>query len=58
MGLLVGALFVAYKALKYPGSIHRSNVMECVALVLAFGLAGGLVGLGFGARARLSDEDK
>ena len=49
VGLFAGALFVAYKAFKYPGSINRSNAMPCVALILSFGLAGGLVGWAFGA---------
>jgi len=49
IGLFAGVLFVAYKAFKYPGSINRSDAMLCVALILSFGLAGGLVGWALGA---------
>ena len=41
-------LFIAYKVLKYPGSIDRRDALLCLALVLAIGLLGGLIGLALG----------
>ena len=55
VGLAAGVLFLAYKEFKYSGSINRSNAMLCVALILSFGLAGGLVGWGLGALFGSSD---
>jgi len=48
-GLFAGVLFIAYKVFKYPGSITRSDMLLCLAVVLSSGLAGGLVGLVLGA---------
>src|SRR5438876_12451181 len=36
-GLFAGVLFVAYKAVKYPGSLGRANWPVCLAVVLSFG---------------------
>jgi hypothetical protein len=47
--------FVGYNAFKYPGSITRSGVWPCVAVVLCFGLAGGLIGSALGAILGSSD---
>ena len=41
-------LFIAYKVLKYPGSIDRGDALLCLALVLSMGLVGGLIGLALG----------
>jgi len=57
-GLVAGILFVAYKTFKYPGSINRSDAMLCVAVVLSFGLAGGLIGMALGTVFGLSDGDR
>jgi hypothetical protein len=57
-GLVAGLLFVAYKIFKYPGSINRSDAMLCVAVVLCFGLAGGLIGMALGTAFNLSDGDR
>jgi len=48
-GLFAGVLFVAYKAVKYPGSLGRANWPVCLAVVLSFGLASGLIGSVLGA---------
>ena len=53
-GLFAGILFAAYKVFKYPGSIARDDVLPCVAVVLSFGLVGGLIGSVFGAFRRSS----
>ena len=57
-GLVAGLLFVAYKAFKYPGSINRRDAMFCIAVVLTFGLAGGLIGMALGTVLDLSDSDR
>lgn len=54
-GLVGGVLFIAYKLFKHPGSIDRNDLLLCLAVVLAFGLAGGLIGLALGAIFRSSD---
>ena len=54
-GLFAGMAFVGYKVFKHPGSIARSDVWLCVAVVLCFGLAGGLIGLALGAILGSSD---
>ena len=48
LGVFAGVLFIAYKVLKYPGSIDRRDALLCLALVLAIGLLGGLIGLALG----------
>jgi len=48
VGVLGGVLFIAYKVLKYPGSIDRRDALLCLALVLAMGLVGGLIGFALG----------
>ena len=54
-GLFAGVLFAAYKVFKYPGSIARDDVLPCVAVVLSFGLVGGLIGSVFDAIFGSSD---
>ena len=53
-GLFAGILFIAYKVFKYPGSIDRDDALPCFAVVLTFGLVGGLIGSVFGAFRRSS----
>ena len=57
LGLSAGIVFIAYKLFKYPGSINRTDALLSFALVLSFGLAGGLVGLGLGAIFGSSDRE-
>ena len=57
MGILAGVLFIAYKVLKYPGSIDRRDALLCLALVLSIGLVGGLIGLALGRIFGSSDRD-
>ena len=57
MGVFVGGLFIAFKLLKYPGSIDRRDSLLCLALVLAIGLVGGLIGFGLGKIFGSSDRD-
>jgi hypothetical protein len=58
LGTFAGALFVAYKAFKYPGSIDRRDALLCLALVLAMGLVGGLIGLALGKIFGSSDREQ
>jgi len=53
-GFFAGILFIAYQVFKYPGSINRDDALLCVAVVLSFGLVGGLIGSVFGAIRRSS----
>jgi len=48
LGIFAGGLFIAFKLVKYPGSIDRRDGLLCLALVLAIGLVGGLIGLMLG----------
>ncbi len=57
LGVFAGLLFIAYKVLKYPGSIDRRDAQLCLALVLSMGLVGGLIGLALGKIFRSSDRD-
>ncbi len=57
MGVLAGVLFIAYKVLKYPGSIDRGDALPCLALVLSMGLLGGLIDLALGRIFGASDRD-
>jgi len=57
LGVFAGLLFIAYKALKYPGSIDRRDSLLCFALVLSIGLIGGLIGFGLGKIFGSSDRD-
>ena len=50
-------LFIAYKVLKYPGSIDRRDALLCLALVLSMGLVGGLIGFAVGKIFGSSDRD-
>ncbi len=56
-GLFAGVLYVAYREFKYAGSINRNEAMLCVAVVLAFGLIGGIIGVALGAVCGASDRD-
>ena len=56
-GLFSGVLFVAYRELKNPGTINRRDLPLCVAVVLAFALVGGLIGLALGAMSGSADRD-
>ena len=55
LGVLGGVLFIAYKLLKYPGSIDRRDALLCLALVLSTGLVGGLMGMALGKIRDSSD---
>ena len=57
LGILGGALFIVWKALKYPGSIDRHDAWVCVGVVLLTGLVGGLIGLLLGKLFGSSDRD-
>jgi len=57
LGVFAGALFIAYRVLKYPGSIDRRDALLCLALVLSMGLVGGLIGLALGKIFGSSDRD-
>ena len=57
LGAFAGVLFIAYKVLKYPGSIDRRDGLLCLALVLSMGLLGGLIGLALGKIFGSSDRD-
>ena len=57
LGIVAGVLFIAYKVLKYPGSIDRRDALLCLALVLAIGLLGGLIGFALGKISGSSDRD-
>jgi len=57
LGVLAGVLFIAYKVLKYPGSIDRGDALLCLALVLSMGLVGGLIGMALGKIFGSSDRD-
>ena len=57
LGVFAGVLFIAYKVLKYPGSIDRRDALLCLALVLSMGLVGGLIGLALGRILGSSDRD-
>jgi len=57
LGVFAGVLFIAYKVLKYPGSIDRRDALLCLALVLSMGLVGGLIGLGLRKIFGSSDRD-
>jgi hypothetical protein len=57
LGLFAGGLFIAYKVLKYPGSIDRRDALLCLALVLSIGLIGGLIGLVLGKIFGSSDRE-
>ena len=56
LGVLAGALYVAWKVLKYPGSFERRDAMLCLALVLSIGLVGGLLGWALGKMLGPSDR--
>jgi hypothetical protein len=57
LGVFGGMLFIAYKVLKYPGSIDRRDAFLSLALVLSIGLAGGLIGMALGRIHGSSDVD-
>ena len=57
MGVFAGGLFIAFKLLKYPGSIDRRDALLCLALVLSIGLIGGLIGLVLGKIFGSSDRE-
>ena len=57
LGVFGGVLFIAYKVLKYPGSIDRRDAPFCLALVLSMGLVGGLIGMALGKMRGSSDLD-
>ena len=57
LGILVAVLFIAFKLLKYPGSIDRRDAWFCLALILSVGLVGGLLGLALGKIFGSSDRD-
>ena len=57
MGLLGGVLLIAYKLLKYPGSMDRRDALLCLAFVLSIGLAGGIIGMALGKIRGSSDLD-
>ena len=57
LGVLARELFIAFKLLKYPGSIDRREALLCLALVLAIGLVGGLIGFGLRKIFGSSDRD-
>jgi hypothetical protein len=57
LGVFGGVLFIAYKVLKYPGSIDRRDALACLALVLSMGLVGGLIGMALGKVRGSSDLD-
>jgi len=57
LGVFAGVLFIAYKVLKYPGSIDRRDALLCLALVLLMGLVGGLIGLALRKIFGSSDRD-
>ena len=57
LGVFAGVLFIAYKVLKYPGSIDRRDALLCLALVLSMGLLGELIGLALGRIFGASDRD-
>jgi hypothetical protein len=50
-------MFIAYKVLKYPGSIDRRDALLCLALVLSIGLVGGLIGFVLGKICGPSDRE-
>jgi hypothetical protein len=54
---LSALLFIAYKVLKYPGSIGCHDALLCSAFVLSMGLVGGLIGLALGKVFCSSDRD-
>ncbi len=57
VGVFGAALFIAYKALKYPGSIERGDALLCLVLVLSSGLVGGMMGRVLGKIFGPSDQD-
>ena len=57
LGVFAGVLFIAYKVLKYPGSIDRRDALLCLALVFSIGLVGGLIGLALEKIFGSSDRD-
>ena len=57
LGAFGGVLFIAYKVLKYPGSIDRRDALFCLALVLSMGLVGGLIGMALKKMRGSSDLD-
>jgi len=57
-GLLAGVLFVAVKVLKHWGSISRNDAVLCLAVILSFGLVGGLIGLALSALSNASGREK
>ena len=57
LGVFAGVLFIAYRLLKYPGSIDRRDALLCLALVLSMGLLGELIGLALGRIFGASDRD-
>jgi len=57
LGVFAGVLFIAYRVLKYPGSIDRRDGLLCLALVLSVGLVGGLIGFALGKIFGSSDRD-
>ena len=57
LGVFAGVLFIAYKVLKYPGSIDRRDALLCLALVLSMGLAGGLIGMALWKMFASSDRE-
>ena len=57
LGVFAGGLFIAFRLLKYPGSIDRRDALLCLALVLSIGLIGGLIGLVLGKIFDSSNQD-
>ena len=57
LGVFAGGLFIAFRLLKYPGSIDRRDALLCLALVLSIGLIGGLIGLVLGKIFGSSNQD-
>ena len=57
-GAFAGALFIAFKVLKTPGSIPRSDLLLALGVILLCGIVGGLIGSVLGAVFGSSDPDK
>lgn len=55
-GLFAGAIFVVYKVVTHTGSIPRSDIGISLAVVLLFGLIGGLIGRALAGKPRGSAD--
>jgi hypothetical protein len=56
-GVFAGVVFIAFKVLKSPGSIPRSDLLLALALILLCGLVGSLIGSALGVLFGSSHRD-